>query len=181
MHLELTINPRTVFAKLRQKYPAVMKIAGYLIQLLLLVAVVIIVDRWQSRDHLTGGSELPGVSFTTYRGDTVSLQSFKGKKTALYFFAPWCTVCKLNIKNMNVFHGKNEIQAFAIALDYQSKDEVKRMVKGLKVPVLFSTSDAIRKFKISGFPTIYFLSEDLKILSSTMGYTTEVSMLMRSL
>ena len=61
----------------------------------------------------------------TLMNKDIKLQA-NGKKTIVYFFAPWCQVCNLSINNLqSIYQSNPELNVIAVALDFVDIDEVK--------------------------------------------------------
>ena len=79
--------------------------------------VAAIINMFQSPDT----KSMPPVTsleLATLAGDKVQLNTAAGKKTIVYFFAPWCAVCKASMDALGMFAGKDNLQAVAVGLDY---------------------------------------------------------------
>jgi len=126
------------------------------------------------------------ISFTqvpTIMGETVSLNS-QGKKTVIYFFAPWCQVCHVSIGNLQSLYEKNDhIDVIAVVLDYTSLDEVMDFTKQhqLTFPIALGNEEIKHAFSISGYPSYYVISEENSIIGKSMGYSSELGLYLRSL
>lgn len=119
----------------------------------------------------------------TLMGETVTLAA-QGKITVIYFFAPWCNVCHLSIDNLQNTYLKNQnIEVIAVALDYSTVEEIKEFNKShqLTFPIALGNSSVKRDFKIAGYPSYYVLDENNKLLSKSMGYTTELGFYLRTM
>lgn len=119
----------------------------------------------------------------TLMGDTVEV-SAQGKKTVIYFFAPWCKVCHLSIDNLqNTYLKKPDINVIAIALDYDNIEEIKAFNKQhqLTFPVALGNSAVKHDFKVAGYPSYYVIDEKNTVVGKSMGYSTEVGFYLRTL
>jgi len=108
----------------------------------------------------------------------------QGKKTVLYFFAPWCQICNLSIENLEALHQKNKkLAIMAIALDYEDRQSVVDFVKRhqLTFPVVYGTADIKVAFKIKAYPSYYILSKENSIVGKSLGYSTETGLFLRTL
>ncbi len=119
----------------------------------------------------------------TLMGETVSLNS-QGKKTILYFFAPWCQVCHVSIGNLQALYEKNEhIDVIAVAMDYINVNEVMDFTKQhqLTIPIALGNEDIKHAFSISAYPSYYVINEENSIIGKSMGYSSGLGLYLRSL
>ena len=108
----------------------------------------------------------------------------KGKKTIVYFFAPWCQVCNFSINNLQSVYQKNpEIDVIAIALDFVDVDEVKKFTNNhqLTFPVALGNESVKADFKVQGYPSYYVLNGENTIIGRSLGYSSEIGLYLRSL
>ena len=81
-----------------------------------------------------------------------------GATSLIYFFAPWCGVCKLSMSNLNKLKlAMPSLTIQVVALDYETKDEVLEFVQGLgiSVPVFYGNEDVRKAWRISAYPSYY--------------------------
>lgn len=145
----------------------------------LIFVIVLVVGVFQTRKHLRGTA--PSLPLSTLDGKPTSLEAYKGKKTLVYLWAPWCGVCKAESQNVAWVNGLvgQRANVISIATAYEKVDDVRAYVKdGVGYPVLVSET-ADRAFKVSAFPTVYFVDATGKITSSATGYTTTAGLLLR--
>ncbi|CCQ09588.1 putative heme-binding protein [Pseudoalteromonas luteoviolacea B = ATCC 29581] len=152
---------------------------------LAILAVFLVVSWWQTRGLLsTENSPAPYFSLPTLQQPELrfSIKALQGKKTVLYFFAPWCAVCRYSMPNLEKRYRDGSINAVAIALDYQSIAEVEAFTRdlGLSMPVLLGSNNTTSDYRINGFPTYYVVNEELMIISRSVGYSTELGLAVRS-
>jgi len=106
------------------------------------------------------------------------------KTTVIYFFAPWCQICHASISNLQAIYDKNEhINVIAVALDYIDKKEVYDFSSQhhLTFPIALGTEQVKAKFKVIGYPSYYVIDEENTIISKSMGYSSEIGLLLRTL
>lgn len=128
------------------------------------------------------GTEKTGFSLPSIQGELVNI-STNNQKTILYFFAPWCSICHMSIENLQDVHSSHpEYNIIAIALDYDSSQDVVNFSEQhrLSFPVVLGTNKIKNAYKISAYPSYYVLNQQGKILSKSMGYSTEYGMLFRT-
>ncbi|MFT5520292.1 MAG: thioredoxin-related protein [Enterobacterales bacterium] len=153
------------------------------------ILIFIAVSSWQEKDMLDSKSEVPVLSAVALDGKTYQIpanSSKTGKKTLLYFFAPWCNICHLSIGNLNILRGQideSELDIIIVALDWKSKQEVELFIEEheLNYPVLLGTTEWQEQYKIQGFPSYYVIDPEGKVLSHSMGYSSSIGMLRRTL
>ncbi|PKL38947.1 MAG: TlpA family protein disulfide reductase [Spirochaetae bacterium HGW-Spirochaetae-1] len=160
------------------------KILSYIIELVVFMIVAAGIMHWQSRNMLSTDSPAPPFTLTTLEGESLTLESLKGKKTVLYFFAPWCTVCRFSSKNIASIRKATDprkINVVAVALSYDSADEIRKFSRDhdLTVPILLGTEDTGRDYHVNAFPSIYILDREGRIRSHLVGYSTEAGIRLR--
>jgi len=147
------------------------------------VAIVMVVGIWQTRDHVRG--DAPVVSLTERDGSIVAQPFATDAPTLVVFFAPWCTVCRAESDNvsrvMRLFD--DHARVVAIASAYDDVVDVDRYVAdvGVDYPVLFGGEEAARAFRVRAFPTTYVLDAEGRVVSSAVGYTTTLGLAWRLL
>ncbi|MFP2956958.1 peroxiredoxin family protein [Myxococcus sp. 1LA] len=134
------------------------------------------VTAWQAR-HLPGaGTPAPDFTYQTLSGDTVRLDSLRGKPVVLAFWAPWCGVCgaeSSNISQLRKLAG-DSAHVVSVAVAYDDEEAVRRFVRehAVDYPVLLG-DDAIQSaFRVNTFPTVFFLSAEGRVERAAVGYTT---------
>ena len=103
------------------------------------------------------------------------------RNTLIYFFAPWCSICRASINNLD---GIDEefTRVVVVALDYDSTQSVQDFIDdvGLNRPVLLGNSEIQAIFRIKGYPSYYILDRDFQVISRDMGYTSEFGLRARA-
>ncbi len=162
------------------------KMISWINQGLIFVGIFLAITWWQQKDMLRISSDAlaPSFSLVDMTGNIVQFDpATQQQKTLVYFFAPWCGVCHISINNMESIKKSSDgkINFYAIALDWQSKQEVEFFLTdhNLTMPVLLGTRETLEKFKIGGFPSYYVIDHSGILQSKDMGYTTELGMRVR--
>ncbi|NVJ60242.1 MAG: TlpA family protein disulfide reductase [Gammaproteobacteria bacterium] len=144
-------------------------------------AVLISIIFWQTKDALStqGNVKVPNFVLPSIQGELIDSSKFDGKPTLYYFFAPWCSVCDLSIENIQTLKDElnaNEINVIAIALDYQSKEEVEEFIRNNKFPGIIALGSQQQKydFQIKGYPTYYIANRSGIIKWASIGYSTSI-------
>lgn len=162
------------------------KVAGVLAKAALVPAVLVGAMWWQARDLLPAGDPAPLIELYTLDGAREIPGEPKGTPVVLYFFAPWCGVChsaSSNIGALRARRGEDELGVFAIGLDYDDAEEIRRFARehGLDVPVLLGDERTRRAFRVGSYPTIYILDGRGRISHRLVGYTTSLGLRIRLL
>jgi len=139
-----------------------------------LVAVLWAIHAYQTRnlplDQPTPVTRL--VSLTDGRSlDAVTA----GQVGVVYFFAPWCGICRHSIGNLDQQLASRSVDwATAIALDFESPDEVRAFVTetGISMPVLLGNNQTGRDWEIQAYPTYYVVDDQGRIASRSVGFST---------
>lgn len=138
---------------------------------------------WQNRHLLDddGSVIIASQKFVDTQGAVVNLQA-SDKKTLLYFFAPWCTVCDLSIGNLAAVD-EDEYTVLRVALDYQSVQEVQAFLdkNDIQQAALLGNNTHKARFNIKGYPSYYLLDQDLTVIGSDMGYSSSIGLRLRTL
>jgi thiol-disulfide isomerase/thioredoxin len=149
--------------------------------LLLAVAVVSAVSWWQTRDLLPAAAPAPALIEpyldAAEPAAPFDLSAFSDKTVLLYFFAPWCGVCKLsagNLHHLRRLTSADDTAVVAVALDYESAADVRAFVRdaGLDVPVVMGDAKVRDAFKITAYPSYYVLAKGGVIAHASVGYST---------
>lgn len=151
----------------------------------LAVLVVAAIGAWQTRDHVASGTVVSGVTLRSLDGGSRLLSSFRGKPTAVAFWAPWCSVCKAESGNLSWLAKLvgERAQVVSVAAAYDSLQEVRTYITDQQVDyqVLLGDDEVVRTFRIEAFPTVYFLDAEGRVKGSVSGYTTTFGLLARLL
>lgn len=162
--------------KLRER-----RLVRWTLDALLVLAVLFAVTAWQTRHHARG--DAPDFALPTLEGGVVTKRDLAGKPTLLVFWAPWCTVCRLesaNISRVRDLVGERA-NVVSIASSYEDVAAVRRYVeeRAVDYPVLLGGAEVARDYRVSVFPTVYFLDDEGRISGSVVGYTTTAGLLWR--
>jgi len=162
------------------------KIIEWTVQGILMIALFFGLTAWQSRKLVATDTVAPDFSLTTIAGQQVQLSNSKGKKVVLYFFAPWCSVCKYsshNIVDLRNARSSDDMDIYAVGLGWETPDEVATFAKKheLNVPVLIGDNSLAQDYRVDTFPTVYIIDENGMVSSRMVGYTTELGLRLRSL
>lgn len=137
---------------------------------------------WLNRHMLASGEPAPAETLPALPAGTGTLHwPAQHDKTLVYFFAPWCAVCKVSMPSLNLLSG-DDLRVVVIALDWQNQAEVEDFVRssGFQGEVLLGTADTMQSWQIDAFPSYYVVGRDGNILHRDRGFTTPPGLLLRT-
>lgn len=149
---------------------------------LLVVGVVFFaISTWQTRDHLGAGAPVPAFEAARLSDGIVTPLPVAGRRTLVYFFAPWCSVCKVSAGNLATVRrwvGVEAADVVAVALDYEKADDVRRFVEDhdVGVAVLLGTEALGAAYRVGSYPTYYVLDAEGRVEHVSVGYSSIVGM-----
>ncbi|WNC70477.1 TlpA disulfide reductase family protein [Thalassotalea psychrophila] len=161
---------------------------GFIAQLLIIVLVVNLVSMVRETSMLSSWHEdtAPNFELTTLSGENAYIYLSKQgleHNTIVYFFAPWCAICRVSIHNLqNIYERDNNVSIVAVALDFVDKEEVAAFSEDLNLsfPILFGNEEVKQSYQVSAYPSYYVLDQLGKIEHRSMGYSTELGLFLRS-
>lgn len=171
--------------KMTKKTLFLKKLASFVKSALLVVVVFYAVRAFQER-HLLSADKTPAPYFnlTTLNDPTerFSISKLQGKQTVVYFFAPWCSICRYSMPNLEKAYQQGKVNALAIALDFENNEQVQQFTStlNLTMPVLLGDRHTQQNYKITAFPTYYVIGPELHITARSMGYSTELGLRIRA-
>lgn len=119
----------------------------------------------------------------TLMGKSLAIKS-QGKKTVVYFFAPWCQICHLSISNLQAIYQSNKnIDIIAIALDYNDVSEIEAFSQQHEIgfAIALGNEKVKQAFNVTAYPSYYVLNEQNTITGRSMGYSSELGLYLRAL
>ena len=146
-----------------------------------IIVLMVAIHAWQTRD-LPEGEPAPARGLFTLDGQSIESPIAMGEVGVVYFFAPWCNVCRASMGNLNDLVSEGKVAwASAIALDFSSTSEVQQFVDdlGITMPVFLGAAQEIDNWNIRGYPTYFVINESGQIDSSSVGYSTEAGLRFR--
>jgi len=126
----------------------------------------------------------PAVTFQALDGQSVSLESLRGKVVLVNFWATWCEPCRAEIPELIEFQRKYAPRGFTVlgvAMDQEGKSVVGPFVAkpqfqvdgqtvAMDYPIMLGNDAIAAKFGgILGLPTSYMISKDGKVVMKVIG------------
>lgn len=154
------------------------------LQLLLLVLLLFAIHTWQTRNLLPSESQSPQFMLPVLSGGLEPLWK-PNTTTLLYVWAPWCSICRYSIDNLNAIedrYGQEQVRVITLVQDYRNLNEVKKFQQEtqLQQKVLLGNQYSIQRLRIAAYPTYYIIDGSGKILSRSVGYSSEAGLKIRS-
>ena len=143
--------------------------------------VFLAINAWQTRS-LPVDEQAPLTRLASLDGSGVRNAVEPGRAGIVYFFAPWCRVCRVSIGNLDdLVRGGSVEWGTLVALDYADAAEVQAFIDrtGVSLPVLLGDTGTARDWSIGAFPTYYVIDASGRIRSRSVGYSTWLGMWVR--
>ena len=140
----------------------------------LFVIVILGIQFWQTRSM---PHDIPPVIVATdlTSGEHKTLPTGGKNVEILYFFAPWCGVCKLSSHNAEtVTNWIPGVHLTFVGLDYDNREDVLHFVQDnhLSSDVVLGDADTLRDWHIDGYPTYAVINDRGEVSSLSVGYST---------
>lgn len=149
----------------------------YLTSIFIFAAAV----NWYQSPTTKNIAPLSQLDLASLAGEKMQVALNTSQKTVVYFFAPWCTVCKVSMDALNFFSDSKRVQAIAVGLDYDNFEELKPYQTKVNVPVYAGNPELQRRFMVDRYPTVYILNADGSVAHVMVGYTSRFGMWIRTL
>lgn len=162
------------------------KLRSFLLNAGLIALVFFAVLAFQSRNMLaTDGQVAPELRGLTLAGQAYDLEDAHARPALVYFFAPWCRICAASAGNLNRlrrWRDAEDIEIVAVALDWESADEVREYVDrhALNVTVVLGDTQVARDWQIQAFPSYYVLDGQHRIIRRDIGYSSQFGLWIRA-
>ena len=152
------------------------RLRSWAFDIVLLAGVYLAISAWQRRDHLDAAAPAPAFSLRDLDGNVVTLESFRGKSLLVHFWATWCGVCKREFGALNAVQeelGEDEALV-SIVSDAENPEAIRSFVRAndIRYPVLLGTDEVLRAFRVSAYPTNYFVTPVGTIDDSNRGMSS---------
>jgi len=168
---------RTAWRRLRSNFWAAL-----VVDALAIIAVFVAISTWQTR-NLPNDDNTPQLAAVWLDSASADQVMQRGDTGVVYFFAPWCSVCRHSISNLSELMSSGDIAwARVVALDYSSLDEVREFIEETEVtlPIILGSSQTAEDWQIRGYPTYFVIDGEGRIVSRSIGYSTKLGLKARA-
>jgi peroxiredoxin/outer membrane lipoprotein-sorting protein len=121
-------------------------------------------------------SDAPDFTLKDINGQEITLSKLKGNVVVLDFWGTWCHWCVKAMPKLQVVHehfnGKNVI-VLGISCNERANADPKKFMAENKVTYnsLVFGDEVAQKYGVQGFPTLYVIGKDGKILNTKSGFS----------
>ena len=129
----------------------------------------------------------PTWKLITLSDDSLSLADLKGKVVLIDFFYKSCHPCMKALPLLQKLYEKYKDQGLVVVgidpFDNKIEDDMTNFLakRGVTYPVLFSTRELPKQYSVSGYPTIYILDKEGKIIHRHSGYSEDMDAMLEEI
>lgn len=156
------------------------RVRGWLFDIALVLVVLFGVQWWRGRELVDVGAEPPPLALATLDGDRVDLEALAGRPVMIHFWATWCSVCRREFGAMNAVAASAPPDAVVLSVveDSDDLDYLAGFVaeRGIAYPVLLAAPETIGAWRISVFPTTYYIDANGLVSGRQTGMATRWGM-----
>lgn len=127
----------------------------------------------------TATVDAAGIQLTELETNEQVTVDFTDKPTVVSLFTSWCTYCNEDAPKMAVLHNKYKDKLNLVGVNITNRDdlsEVRSYVErhSLEYPILLDeTGDVYTSFGGDGFPALYFVNTEGKVVDAIIGSTDQ--------
>lgn len=154
------------------------KFVRILLQLLLILAVIIGVNMWRSRDAASGAA--PPLSAATLAGEHFDLREQRGRPLFVHFWAEWCPICAFEQDTVEAL--SRDYQVITVAMSSGSDEELRAYMRdhGLGFRVINDQQGQIAAaWGVAAVPATFVIDAGGEIRFVEMGYSTRLGLTAR--
>ena len=158
--------------------PFVKRLAGWVFEAIVLLALVYLIHLWQTRHTVAGMA--PALSGSLLGGGEFGLVQQRGRPVLVHFWATWCPVCRLEAGNIERL--VDDYPVITIAMRSGSPAAVHAYLKenDLNFSVISDPDGRLAAdWGVSAVPTTFMLDAQGQIRFVEVGYTTSLGLRLR--
>lgn len=127
------------------------------------------------------GKMAPAFELMSVSGETVSLESLKGEKVYVKFWASWCSICLAGLEEFDMLAAEAEgFKVISIVSPgysgEQSKEKFIEWYNGLNyenlIVLLDEGGDIAKEYGVRGYPTSVYIGSDGVLVKSLPGHVS---------
>lgn len=150
----------------------------WLVEIALVVAVLLAVQWWQTRDVAYGPA--PPLAGVLLDGSAMQLASERSRPVLVHFWAEWCPICRLEQGSIESLSKDYRVISVATTSGDAAAVRAYMRQEGLTFPTLVDEDgDVGRQWGVRGVPASFVIDADGQIAHATVGYTTGLGLRLR--
>jgi cytochrome c biogenesis protein CcmG/thiol:disulfide interchange protein DsbE len=170
------VTERTVGAEVQHAHRRSVRIWQAVFTLVLVGFIALLAARLiqtNQSEHRASG-QAPPFTFTTFDGETISLEALRGKGVVLNFWASWCAPCRDEAPLLEAMWRREKDNGIVfIGLDYLDQEPAARAYLA-EFNITYPNgpdlqSAAARRYGIKGVPETFFIDPDGVIQELVVG------------
>ncbi|WP_050614904.1 peroxiredoxin family protein [Bacillus testis] len=142
-------------------------LGGAILVFLIALAIIQALDhkeaaQQESLPGLAKGVVAPAFTLKNLNKKEIALESYRGKKVILNFWATWCPPCKDEMPDLQKFYQKFNEDVEIIAINNDPYNDVAGFAKqyGLTFPIVLEDRTQVTEtYQVAAFPSTYFIDE----------------------
>lgn len=149
--------------------------------LLFFLVIFVLIQAWQQRNMVTG--KAPDFQAELLDGETITLDTYRGKPLLLHFWSTTCPICRLEEDSITGLYKHKDTQILTVAFYSGGKDEVNTYINQHNLQswavVLDPQGELGNKFGVYATPSSFYIDADGNIKYKTIGFTSKWGMQIR--
>jgi peroxiredoxin len=150
----------------------------WLLELLLIVAVVLLVRAWLARDLAQGPA--PEFEANLLDGSAVSLADYADRPMLLHFWATWCPICRLEEGEIMRLSRSHPVLTVAMQSGSPWEVEAHLTERERELDVVNDPDGALaRRYGVRAVPSTFIIDWDGQIVFRKQGYAPPLELRLR--
>jgi peroxiredoxin len=150
----------------------------WVLELLLIIAVVLLVRAWLARDLAQGPA--PAFEANLLDGSPVSLADYADRPMLLHFWATWCPICRLEEGEIMRLSRSHPVLTVAMQSGSPSEVEAHLTERERELDVVNDPDGALaRRYGVRAVPSTFIIDRDGQIVFRKQGYAPPLELRLR--